>query len=258
MDGQSLSSLLHKRGINVRYLGKIATLAEQSSPRSQALRQLSIHEMIARAFKHICNRHLRCVPAPFASSCVAHLLNCLLGSSLNPVPCAETDDQLKSLYSSVDFTFEGQTPPSLQHSIEQQVRRRYRFELGKDWVAQIKPVQMMREVALKLGMQVGMRDYIFSKDSPVSALNGDIPSAEESILTNGMNGHASSGTKRKKKGPIHQSPIAAASPTRGPSSPVLQQTFHADDIVNFVPIVKEASPKVSLLTRFHDLLANVH
>jgi protein TIF31 len=62
MDGQSLSRLLHKRGINIRYLGKIATMAEQQGLRLQALNALAVQEMVARAFKHVANRQLRHLP----------------------------------------------------------------------------------------------------------------------------------------------------------------------------------------------------
>lgn len=244
MDGQSLSNLLHKRGINVRYLGNIAKLADRSSPRLQALRQLSIQEMITRAFKHICNRSLRHLPASLATACVSHLLNCLLGSHLNPNPSAETDDQLKSLYPEADFSFEKQDAASLQHAIVEQVHQRYRFQLEENWIEQIKHVQILRDFALKLGLQIQVRDYAFSK-SPPTPISDDLAAPTlDNPMTNGVNGHAPTG-RRKKKGAAQRSPHRTDSATEVSDSPTAPVTFHPDDIVNLVPVVKEASPKVS-------------
>lgn len=90
MDGESLSRLLHKRGINLRYLGELATLAV--GKRLEALQVLAVQEMISRAFKHVAGRYLRYLPLPFTGACIAHLLNCLLGKDLNNKPAAEVDE----------------------------------------------------------------------------------------------------------------------------------------------------------------------
>src|SRR5437764_4109800 len=138
MDGQSLSRLLHKRGINIRYLGKLADCASSQGPRLAALKTLAIQEMVSRAFKHIANRYLRYLPVPFASACVAHLLNCLLGARLNPHPVAEVDEIMRSLYQKADFDFEKVTPASLEEEIEAQIRLRYRFRLDQNWTNGVK------------------------------------------------------------------------------------------------------------------------
>jgi protein TIF31 len=77
IDGQILSSVLHSHGINIRYLGKIATLAAPGIPFFAALCE---REMVARAAKYIFNTALReldtTLPvAPF----IAKFLNALLG-----------------------------------------------------------------------------------------------------------------------------------------------------------------------------------
>ena len=53
MDGESLGQLLHKRGINMRYLGKLAQLSKEKGTRLQSLIILTVQEMIVRAFKHV-------------------------------------------------------------------------------------------------------------------------------------------------------------------------------------------------------------
>lgn len=58
MDGQILSENLHTRGINIRYLGKIA---EQLSKikRLEYLYSITVAELITRAAKHIFNNYIQ-------------------------------------------------------------------------------------------------------------------------------------------------------------------------------------------------------
>lgn len=231
MDGQSLSLLLHKRGINIRYLGELAELSDKEDPRLQALRRLVIQEMIARGFKHFANSKLRNLSAPFAAPCVAHLLNCLLGGELNAKPVAESDADLKSLYPENDFSWEKLTPEDVKKEVTAQIALRYRFELDGAWIESGKQLQMLREVALKLGLQLENKEYGFTKQT--APVNG----TSEAAPAPATNGNSASSKKKKSKN-ANASPARAASP-----APQVVQTFHADDILNIVPIVKEASPK---------------
>ena len=245
MDGQSLSSLLHKRGINVRYLGKISSLANQPSPRLAALKELAEQEMISRAFKHVANRHLRLTPAPLSAACSSHLLNCFLGVQMSESPVVETDKDIKALYTDGNLDYESVTPCELRQEISHQVRLRFRYTLDQNWCDKMKPLRLLREVALKLGLQLAARDYQFVK--PQEMTNGHQQTPE-------VNGHgehnakegASSNGKKKKKG--------RASP--GPESSTLLhnalQTFHAEDIYNVVPIVKDAAPRSVLAEEAFD------
>lgn len=232
MDGQSLSTLLHKRGVNIRYLGKVAELADKEDPRLQALKRLVIQEMIARGFKHFAYSKLRNIPAPFAPAAVAHLLNCLLGGDVSTKPVAETEPALKLMYSEVDFSFEQLTPESLKSEVQEQVALRYRYDLGNSWVEAGRQIQLLREVSLKLGLQLEMKEYAFTKEA--ASMTSVAPEVNPPPATNG-HGTTSSKKKKNKNG----SPARAASPA--PALPL--QTFHADNIINIVPVVKEASPK---------------
>ncbi|KAF6843675.1 eukaryotic translation initiation factor 3 subunit clu1 [Colletotrichum musicola] len=233
MDGQSLGRLLHKRGINIRYIGKVAALA--SDPRLQCLRDICVQDMVARSFKYIASTYLRYLPAPFTSACISHLLNCLLGFRLNPKPTAEIDSSLRSLYSDADLAFENVTPESLRSSIAEQVSKRFRYELDADWHTHVKPLQLLREVSLKLGFQLQAKEYNFT-DKPV----------EQATSTHSTNGDSTNGQtngdgskKKKKKAARDVSPTEA---TRI-SAPI---TFTADDIINVVPVVKHSCPRSAL------------
>jgi protein TIF31 len=233
MDGQSLSALLHKRGINIRYMGKIAELADKPDPRLQALKRLVVQEMIARGFKHYANSKLRNVSAPFSAACVTHLLNCLLGADVNAKPVAESDEEIKNMFLTPedDFSFEKLNPETLKKEVVAQIALRYRYDLGKSWVETGKELQLLREVSLKLGLQLQSRQYAFTKEA---FANG---AAAQPVSAPQTNGHATTSSKKKKNKTI--TPPRADSPAVNLPS----QTFHADDILNIVPVVKEASPK---------------
>ncbi|RAK76257.1 translation initiation factor 3 subunit CLU1 [Aspergillus fijiensis CBS 313.89] len=234
MDGQSLSQLLHKRGINIRYLGKLAQLSKEKGARLDALTTLLVQEMIARGFKHIANQYLRNVPAPFVTSCVAHLLNCLLGADVNASPRAEIDAAMRSIYPDGDFSFEKVTPATLRAEIEKQVTIRYRFTLEAEWFNSLRHLQLLRDISIKLGLQLGAREFVFDK----SQIPAKVPA------TNGANGspqeEGNGKKKNKKKGGD------SSSPARAPVEEKPALTISADDILNIVPLVKDASPRSSL------------
>jgi len=232
MDGQSLSALLHKRGVNIRYLGKLAELADKPDPRLQALKRLVVQEMIARGFKHFANSKLRDVSAPFSAACIAHLLNCLLGVEANAKPVAESDEEIKKMFGTPqgDFSFEKLTPENLKKEVIAQIALRYRYDLGDSWIESGKELQLLREVSLKLGLQLQSRQYAFTKDALANG-TAEKPAAPQT------NGHTTTSSKKKKNKTI--TPPRSDSPAIALPS----QTFHADDILNIVPVIKEASPK---------------
>ncbi|KAK5664293.1 hypothetical protein OQA88_511 [Cercophora sp. LCS_1] len=234
MDGRSLSKLLHRRGINIRYLGYLAELCDKADEKIrshlQCFRNLCEREMVVRAFKHIAAKYLKSLPLPLTSSCLAHLLNCLLGTGLNPKPVAKVDDSLKDIYKSADLSFEAVTPESLRENIEKETVRRYRFDLGKEWFAQIRPIQLLREIALTLGLQIQKKDFTFvAPREAIPVANGNAEAEPK----------AAELKKKKSKKARDGSPASIASTTP-------PHTFSPDDIVNIVPVVKDSAPRSQL------------
>ncbi|KAL2014296.1 hypothetical protein VTN00DRAFT_1821 [Thermoascus crustaceus] len=238
MDGQSLSQLLHKRGINIRYLGKLAQMSREKGARLQALTSLVIQEMITRAFKHIANRHLRHLPAPFAPSCITHLLNCLLGTELNPNPRPDIDEALREIYPEADFAFEKVDPATLRADIEKQVQIRYRFTLDPEWFNSLRHLQLLRDISIRLGLQLGAREFAFTKSQ--------LPSKEQPPVTNGVNGAGHDEGKKEESKKKKKKGGETASPSRAPTNEKPAVTFVPDDILNIVPLVKDASPRSAL------------
>lgn len=233
MDGRSLSRVLHRRGVNIRYIGKLAALSEGT--RLQCLREICVREMVARSFKHVVSKYLKYLPLPLTSPCISHLLNCLLGSAFNPKPVADIDESLKALYDDADLAFEKVTPERLRQAIESETTRRYRFKLEENWHTEIKHLQLLREVSLKLGLQLQAKTFAFTADSEVAPEKA----AAEKPAVNGQ--VASEGKSKKKKTKTRDgSPASVASSTTAP------HTFTPDDVINVVPVIKDSSPRSTL------------
>ncbi|KAK4123507.1 hypothetical protein N657DRAFT_618286 [Parathielavia appendiculata] len=228
MDGRSLTSLLHRRGINLRYLGKLASLSDNT--RLECFREVCIREMIARSFKHVAAKYLKTLPLPLTSACFSHLLNCLLGTELNPKPVAEIDESYRALFSEADLAFEKVTPESLREEIQNEATRRFRFVLQDGWWSHVRHLQLLREISLKLGLQIQIKNFQFAQPAepqPAPQTNGQ-PQAEPASK------------KKNKKKSRDGSPAAAPSPVVAP------HTFSPEDFVNVVPIVKDSCPRSAL------------
>ena len=229
MDGIALTQLLHKRGINIRYLGELIRQAEEKGNRIKAFVTVALQEMIARAFKHVMNGYLRHLPTIFAPEAVSHLLNCLIGTKFNSSPKVEIGES-RSLYTDGDFSFEKVTPEALAEEVKRQVVMRFRYQLPETWQDSIKPLQLLREICLKTGIQLGARDFAFTKGA-------DKPTT---------NGHTVNGTEETKKKKSKKARGRSESPDENKAKAAPTTTFIPDDILNVVPIVKDAAPKSAL------------
>jgi len=81
VDGQTLSSLMHNRGVNLRYLGYVAKLAGKITP---VVRDLCMREMITRVAKHILNEQLVDTASYNLAPAIAHFLNTFFGKVSGP------------------------------------------------------------------------------------------------------------------------------------------------------------------------------
>ena len=238
MDGRSLTRQLHRRGINLRYLGKLAQ--DSAEERLHCFRDVCVREMIARSFKHVAARYLKELPLPLTSACFAHLLNCLLGYALNPTPVAEIDESLKTLFKDTELAFAEVTPESLRAAIELETARRYRFTLEGDWWAQIGHLQMLREISLKLGLQLQMKDFAFAPESETTSNGAEEVEAKKESESKPAT-EAKSKNKKKKKAAARDGSPASISSSVG-----VPHTFSPDDFVNVVPIIKDSCPRSAL------------
>eukprot|EP00245_Coleochaete_scutata_P017072 TRINITY_DN81_c0_g1_i1.p1 TRINITY_DN81_c0_g1~~TRINITY_DN81_c0_g1_i1.p1 ORF type:complete len:1555 (-),score=405.34 TRINITY_DN81_c0_g1_i1:386-4762(-) len=76
LDGPTLADVLHSRGVNIRYLGRLAKLVDHL----EHIKSLCISEMIVRAAKHVFKAVLRETMDHDVGGALAHLLNCFIGT----------------------------------------------------------------------------------------------------------------------------------------------------------------------------------
>ncbi|ODN78038.1 hypothetical protein L202_05121 [Cryptococcus amylolentus CBS 6039] len=227
MDGESLSKHLHLRGVNVRYLGKVAETIESFSATKegeeqeakgylQALQSIVYQEMVFRASKHIVNDLIKTLHPDQATQAVSHFLNCLLGSSLNPSPTAAYSPlsigatEQEPAY--VSLTVEG-----LRKQIREEVRVRYRYELPEAFLeGGIRRKQLLRELSLRVGWQMQQREYYFSKE-------------EQDAVEEVKEDKKEKNKKSKAKTEVKRT-----------------TTFEPQDVLTLLPIVKSTAPSVSV------------
>ena len=77
LDSAALRAALHSRGINMRYLGRLASLL----PEGHTTRQLLVSEMIARSAKHLFRTLLAETPLTAQAEGTAHFFSTLLGGA---------------------------------------------------------------------------------------------------------------------------------------------------------------------------------
>ena len=243
-DGHSLTRMLHKRGVNMRYLSNVIALCEGT--RLERLRDLCVQEVISRSFKHASAKYLRHLSLPLTSACIAHLLNCLLGSGFNPKPTADIDESLKALYPEADLAFASVTPETLRQEIEGEALRRFKITLDQDWHAKIKHLQLLREVSLKLGLQLQSKNFQFTQSEPAASTN-EKENAKTNGKTNGATSHGANGqTNGESKSSKKKKKARDSSPSSVTSSTSVPHTFTADDVVNIVPVIKDSAPKSAI------------
>ncbi|KAF9998518.1 Intracellular distribution of mitochondria [Entomortierella chlamydospora] len=232
IDGGSLTKAMHRRGINMRYLGRIATLAKDSKEFGLVhIHQLAMQEMVVRSVKRIIRKALRGLPTTHIPDCISHILNCLLGHELNASPVA-TLAQDGHAYTKF-------TPETLRDNIQSEVLLRYRFQLPENFVKNIpkeKKVPLLRDVCLRAGIQIEARDYIFF---PVVETTADAASTAGNNTTTTTTS-SKKGSKQSKNEKHHDKQARTIAKSKKRAT-----TFEPSDILTILPLVKQASARSS-------------
>lgn len=250
-DGAHLTATLHHQGINMRYLGRLASKCklEEAQPLSgylegcgesqlKALARALEQEMVFRATKHILRRRLEPLDLLQVPSFLSHFLNCLLGASYNPTPEADLSSIPPSPQGAQPSpSWTELTPAAVQAEVTSEVARRFRYTLSADWFdTQMRPAQLLREICLRCGFQLRLRSFTFQKGS-VS------PPAKQ--LEKPSQPPASA--KGKGKGKAAKKPTAPAQlpASLASSAEVYATTFVPDDFLQLYPTVKGMQHRVS-------------
>lgn len=197
-----------------------------------ALHNLSQQEMVARAVKHILRKEGKAVPLYLKPHFVAHFHNCLLGLDVNAAPEVFIDEASKSFYTKSELEFVNLTPETVLEMVASEVFKRFRFKLSDSWLSEIKPLPLLREISHKVGIQWKAQNFVFTKED----FEASQQTTEKEVV-------AESNGKKKSKRKLLPSPVVEAKRAT---------VFVSDDIVNFVPIVKDSSFRCSMLDEVYE------
>ncbi|XP_048374701.1 clustered mitochondria protein homolog isoform X1 [Sphaerodactylus townsendi] len=179
MDGATLAEAMHQRGINMRYLGKVVDFITKTPARTQLdhVYKIGITELITRSAKHIFKTYLQGVELSGLSAAISHFLNCFLSSFPNPVAHLPTDELIskkknkrrrnRNLGNADNTTWASMSPQELWKSIGSEAKAYFDFSLECESLDQagevynLQKVTLLREISLKTGIQILLKEYNF-------------------------------------------------------------------------------------------------
>jgi len=166
VDGQTLTTVMHTHGINMRYLGKIAKIVDKSA----LLRELVIREIVTRSAKHILRAILRELEPFNLAAGVAHFLNCLVGNAQSKETEGKRLNKKKSEALEPIKNVNQLSASKLWAHLTADVKERFQYDLpDRDQVkSMLRCVQTLRSICIKVGIQIETRDYNFNQESPIS------------------------------------------------------------------------------------------
>ncbi|KAG5355817.1 Clustered mitochondria protein-like protein [Yarrowia sp. B02] len=155
IDGNQLTQSLHNKGIPMRHLKTVIAAAQKSdAAKAKFLVQLCEQEIAVRSAKHLLRAEMAKKGAN-AKYAVAHVLNLLLGSSSNVF---DTPAGLLKVADTVQLSAD-----EAKAAVAAIAKTRFGYELDTALFAQ-RPVQILRELAGKLGLQLLQKNYEFGAE----------------------------------------------------------------------------------------------
>lgn len=197
MDGAGLTEALHARGINVRYLGRVAAALKPHAQLSY-LHAIAVGELLLRAAKHIYTTYLQSCEPMCIGAAVAHFLNCVLGACASPAlstpegPGAGRGSARggrgrrarrhahNTAPASPHPDWQNLTPRSLFAQIKQELKAYWGYELNADSMDSViekhglQKISLLRSFALKVGLQLMLREYDFDNKNKAPFTASDI------------------------------------------------------------------------------------
>lgn len=154
---------MHLRGINVRYLGLIASNAPK-----QYIKEVAIREMITRAAKHSLRAILRETPDHQLTQVISHFFNCLMGKVTKT---SSTQPSAKKQNATIFSAPLNLTTKTLMEHLTKEVQERFRYELPSHDAIRylISSVSTLRSICQKVGIQINGRDYDLNLETPFNS-----------------------------------------------------------------------------------------
>ncbi|XP_029163383.1 clustered mitochondria protein homolog isoform X2 [Nylanderia fulva] len=193
MDGSTLVEALHGRGINVRYLGKLAAMLA-AVPQLQYLNRIAVSELILRSAKHIFTSYMQGTELMGLSAAVSHFLNCFL-SSAQIIHPQQNLEELQSKTAKRRNKRKGRnngpqqsevewaslTPKSLWQQIKGDLKAYYDWETPSPESLDVtiehfhlQKISLLRSFCIKTGIQILLREYSFENKNRSTFFEDDI------------------------------------------------------------------------------------
>lgn len=192
IDGCNLTETLHARGINIRYLGKVAKLLGQV-PRLEYLYHIAVQELIVRAAKHIYYTYMQNTEVMSLASAISHFLNCFLTSGPVTTPALGSDELQKTnkrrnkrkngknaLFGNGNNEWSLLTPKSMWQHIKREIKAYWDFDLECEdqrsviETYKLQKISILRAFCLKVGIEILLREYNFESRNKPTFTEDDI------------------------------------------------------------------------------------
>ncbi|RKO99424.1 hypothetical protein CXG81DRAFT_14532, partial [Caulochytrium protostelioides] len=171
-DGAALTRWMHRQGLNMRYLGPLATTLrglDMEDPSSSAQYAIALCEleMVARVLKRVIRGCMQAVPFARLAACVAHMLSCVF-TPLADRDATDTETEITPPSDLSDYS--AYTPASLWHIVRTDITLNFDYEA--DFTATFSPATLstpvlLRRLCLQLGLQLRARAYTPAAGEPL-------------------------------------------------------------------------------------------
>jgi protein TIF31 len=168
LDGQSLTEAMHEKGINMRYLGMIASEAEKK--KLPHLKLLCEQEMLTRVAKHEFSAMLRVTADDKIAKSIELFLNSFLGNEFSGI--SNSKKKKKKLQNQKNvYKLSGQKGPQitaagLRFALKKNIEKKYRYDISDTSLANLPSLSTLRSFALKVGLVVACKDYTWNSPNP--------------------------------------------------------------------------------------------
>ncbi|GAB6026480.1 hypothetical protein CHUAL_012906 [Chamberlinius hualienensis] len=178
LDGSTLTEAMHSRGINVRYLGKLAELLAKV-PQLEYVYTIAVSELLTRSAKHLFATYMQGVEMTSLAAAVSHFLNCFISSCSSPYMPSSSDERhgktakkkskRKNRYNPLSVQDNSDwallTPKQLWSNLKAELKAYYGWSLDSDSVDStiekysIQKIPLLRSFCIKTGIQIILREY---------------------------------------------------------------------------------------------------
>uniref|UniRef100_A0A673MAW5 Clustered mitochondria protein homolog n=1 Tax=Sinocyclocheilus rhinocerous TaxID=307959 RepID=A0A673MAW5_9TELE len=191
-DGVTLTEALHQHGINIRYLGTVLEYIEKipQKERLDHVYRIALCELITRCAKHLFKTYLLAVEPSALSASVSHFLNCFLSAFADAGVIQQNDkfasrrrSRRRRSRASVGGTVTAWsilTPTDLWRAIKAEAQEYYHYSLPCGSVEEamdkcrLQRITLLREIAIKTGIQILLREYHFDSEHKTVFTEEDI------------------------------------------------------------------------------------